>query len=128
VLPEDPVLLPKNTYITLNLLFGFMVLLAPLVFEAMRGSDGTAPLWAFLVAAGLTTAAVLGEVLTLLVLSLEIAPSLESLGLRNALLGAGGFALIAAAFYAFRKVRLIAGTSTATMQDLQEQRPSWSLL
>jgi hypothetical protein len=84
VVPETTYYLPKAAYGGLNLLFGLMALLAPLLYTALRttNSSGTRAgvkeppyrgyVWTFLLSSALTFWAVLGELATVGLLLAEI--------------------------------------------------------
>lgn len=131
LLPDHPVILGKQTYITLNLLFGFLVLLAPLLFESLRGASGTAKTWTFVLAATITLAAVLGELMTLVFFTMDIDPAVASNTLRGIFILSGLIGVAAAILYAWRKVRAIAGAPSETNTKalpIAEIATEWTLL
>jgi hypothetical protein len=131
LLPDEPIILGKSTYIVLNLLFGFLVLLAPLVFESLRGTSGTVGTQAFLIAATITLIAVLGELMTILVFAMDISPAAGSNGLRGILIVAAVIGIVAVLVYAYRKIRAIAGAKTGRNSKAiseEEVEVEWSLL
>lgn len=84
VVPETTYYLPNAAYGGLNLMFGLIALLAPLVYAAMRSVDPPEPVadvkepkyhgfvWTFLLSSALTLWAVLGELVTVGLLLAEI--------------------------------------------------------
>lgn len=73
LLPDDPIVMSKNKLVGLNILFGLLVVIAPLFYNAFRVKKGSGAkpiyegkLWAFWFACLLTLWAVAGEVLTIL--------------------------------------------------------------
>ena len=54
-----------NDYVAASLLFGILVVVGPLLAAAARGANGYMPGWAFLVATGVTSWAVLGQLGTM---------------------------------------------------------------
>lgn len=111
LLGDSPIIFSAEAYVALNLLFGFLVVLAPVVFESFRGSAGTVGTRAFIGAAAITVIAVVGEILTLTVFLLDIVPEAGSGTLRLILVVTALIGLLAMLFYAKRKIQSIAGES-----------------
>jgi hypothetical protein len=84
LLPDTPNLLGKAQFAGLNVFFGTVVVLSAFLFSAIRGKDGKGLPVIYFLAAFLTFAAVIGELMTLGLLVLDSTAKVESTALSYA--------------------------------------------
>jgi hypothetical protein len=142
VIPKSTKLLSSAAFAGLNLLFGFIILVAPLLFSAFarasatKADDGepsyTGHVWTFLLACLLTLWAVIGEIVTISILLEELTAGALSGSLSWLFLVLLGILAILLAIYAWGTIR-----ATICYKDEQAmtvagtqitRRRSWSLL
>jgi hypothetical protein len=139
VLPENTHWLPKEAYAGLNVLFGMLVLAAPIVYSALarltgKAGGGQEPkahgrVVGFLFSAALTAWGVCGELATLFLLFAEI---WRANTLPDAIVYAAWFVLglisVSMAIYVFASIRAILQSQPKPPVDAEGvvQLPSWS--